>query len=253
MKGIYYSLYLLTHPYKSPASAGLFRYSKYSFSSTHFNTSFLLQPLAETIVNAQFYCMHRYFVIYKPYLVLSEFSSEEGKQTLKDFFTVPKDVYPVGRLDNDSEGLLILTNDKQLNHRLLNPSFSHEREYWVQVDGGITIQAIQQLQQGVTISVDGKKHHTKPCKAMLFKEEPALPQRTPPIRFRKEIPAPWISLTLTEGKNRQVRKMTAAVGFATLRLVRYRIENILLGNMQPGDIIEMNKEDIFKKLFDKTQ
>jgi 23S rRNA pseudouridine2457 synthase len=167
--------------------------------------------------------MIHYFLIYKPYLVLSQFSAEPGKQSLADFFDVPRDVYPVGRLDHDSEGLLLLTNDKQLNHRLLDPGFGHEREYWVQVDGAITDEAIHQLQKGVEINVDGKRYRTKPCIASLFVTPPVVPDRNPPIRFRKEIPAQWIRMVLTEGKNRQVRKMTARTGFPTLRLIRYRI------------------------------
>jgi 23S rRNA pseudouridine2457 synthase len=193
--------------------------------------------------------MYHYFIIYKPYAVLSQFSSEAGRKTLKDFFDVPVDVYPVGRLDNDSEGLLLLTNDKQLNHRLLHPSFAHEREYWVQVDGAITQEAIDQLQNGVEINIDGKLYHTKKATASLFTNEPAVPARNPPIRFRKEIPAPWIRLILTEGKNRQVRKMTAKTGFPTLRLIRYRIEGIELGSLQPGEMISLSKTDIYKKLF----
>jgi 23S rRNA pseudouridine2457 synthase len=190
-----------------------------------------------------------YFIIHKPYLVLSQFSFVDGKQTLKDFFDVPKDVYPVGRLDNDSEGLLILTNDKKLNHRLLTPQFAHEREYWAQVDGSLTPQALQQLQKGVDIGVDGKQYHTKPCKAILFNVEPNVAERNPPIRVRKNIPAPWLKLILTEGKNRQVRKMTATVGFPTLRLIRYRIETITLDNLQPGDMLQLSQKEIYKKLF----
>jgi 23S rRNA pseudouridine2457 synthase len=193
--------------------------------------------------------MNHYFIIYKPYLVLSQFSAVEKKKTLADFFDLPRDVYPVGRLDHDSEGLLILTNDTSLNHRLLDPAFAHEREYWVQVDGAVTAEAIQELERGVTINVDGKLYNTKPCKASLFTIEPSLPQRDPPIRFRKEIPAPWISMILTEGKNRQVRKMTAKVGFPTLRLVRHRIEELSLGNMQPGEMITLPRSTIYKKLF----
>jgi 23S rRNA pseudouridine2457 synthase len=195
--------------------------------------------------------MHRYYIIYKPYLVLSQFSAQEGKQTLADFFSVPKDVYPVGRLDADSEGLLILTNDKALNHRLLNPSFAHEREYWAQVDGNATTEAVSSLQKGVTINIDGIMYATKPCKTSLFTTEPIVPTRTPPIRFRKEIPAPWVQLILTEGKNRQVRKMTAAIGFPTLRLIRHRIESITLGTMQPADMMELSKASIYKKLFNE--
>ena len=194
--------------------------------------------------------MPRYFIIYKPFQVLSQFSASEGKQTLKDFFKVPADVYPVGRLDYDSEGLLFLTNDTQLNHRLLHPQFRHEREYWVQVDGNIDAPAIERLQTGVTISIDSKPFHTAPCKAGIFNEAPALPETNPPIRFRKLIPAPWIWLTLSEGKNRQVRKMTAAVGFPTLRLVRYRIARITLDTLKPGQQREFTKDMIYPLLFE---
>ncbi|MEO8173093.1 MAG: pseudouridine synthase [Sediminibacterium sp.] len=193
--------------------------------------------------------MNHYFIIYKPYLVLSQFSAVEEKQTLSDFFDVPKDVYPVGRLDHDSEGLLLLTNDKELNHRLLDPKFAHEREYWVQVDGPINMHAVQQLQKGVTINVDGKQYSTKPCRASLFEHDPVVPERNPPIRFRKEIPAPWVRMILTEGKNRQVRKMTAKIGFPTLRLMRYRMEGLSLDAMQPGDLIQLDRSIIYQKLF----
>jgi len=193
--------------------------------------------------------MNYYFIIYKPYLVQSQFSPVEGKQTLADFFDVPVDVYPVGRLDHDSEGLLILTNDKELNHRLLHPKFKHEREYWVQVDGAITPDAVAQLSKGVRIAVDGKQHLTAPAKVHRFETEPVIPVRNPPIRFRKEIPAPWISMVLQEGKNRQVRKMTASVGFPTLRLIRYRIEQITIDGMQPGDLVSLSKTFLYKQLF----
>jgi len=192
-----------------------------------------------------------YYVIYKPYLVLSQFSAVEGKQTLADYFDVPKDVYPVGRLDYDSEGLLILTNDKQLNNRLLNPLFAHEREYWVQVDGAATQEAVVQLQKGVSINIDGKQYRTKPCKASLFAEPPVVPERNPPIRFRKEIPAPWFRLELKEGKNRQVRRMTAAVGFPTLRLIRYRIEKLTIDHLQPGEMMKMEQKELYKLLFNQ--
>lgn len=192
--------------------------------------------------------MNYYFIIYKPYLALSQFSPLEEKKTLADFFDVPKDVYPVGRLDHDSEGLLLLTNDKQLNHRLLDPKFAHKREYWVQVDGAVTKDAVDELRKGVTINVDGKLHRTKPADVFLFDEEPVLPQREPPIRFRKEIPAPWLSIVLAEGKNRQVRKMTAKVGFPTLRLVRYRIEGLSVEGMQPGEIRSFNQDYIYQQL-----
>src|SRR5437868_8477119 len=114
--------------------------------------------------------MHHYFIIYKPYKVLSQFSSSEGKESLSDYFAVPKDVYPIGRLDYDSEGLLILTNDTRLNHLLLNPKYKHEREYWVQVEGLVTPESLNDLQAGVMITIDGKQHKTLPCKASAFEE-----------------------------------------------------------------------------------
>jgi 23S rRNA pseudouridine2457 synthase len=193
--------------------------------------------------------MHRYFIIYKPFQVLSQFTAEGNKQSLKDFFKVPADVYPVGRLDYDSEGLLLLTNDKQLNHQLLNPQFAHEREYWAQVEGQITDVAAQQLAMGVTIAVDGKQYRTKPCEAFVLQEAPLVPARNPPIRFRKNIPDSWLKLVLTEGKNRQVRKMTAQAGFPTLRLIRYRIEELTIEGMQPGDMRELKRAAIYTSLF----
>ncbi len=192
--------------------------------------------------------MNRYFIIYKPYSVLSQFTSDERQQNLSHFFSVAKDVYAVGRLDYDSEGLLILTNDKAFNHRLLNPKFEHEKEYWVQVEGAITGDALLQLQMGVDINIDGKLYRTKPCEALRLPDDVTVPPRNPPIRFRKEIPTSWISIILTEGKNRQVRKMTAKAGYPTLRLIRQRIVNIELGNMQPGEMIELSKKAVYKKL-----
>lgn len=180
---------------------------------------------------------------------MSQFSREGDKPTLADLpFQFPKDIYPVGRLDADSEGLLLLTNDSFLNNRLLNPKFKHQRTYFVQVEGQISTKAVQKLQTGVTISIDRKPHKTLPTKVQVLVNEPQLPERNPPIRFRQNIPTSWISLTLHEGKNRQVRRMTAAVDFPTLRLVRWAIENVKLGTMQPADVIEVEKEWLFKKL-----
>lgn len=176
--------------------------------------------------------------------MLCQFTSPDGKQTLKDFFNVPSDVYAVGRLDYDSEGLLILTNDKKLNHALLHPIQQHQREYWLQVDGDITTDAILQLQKGVSISVEGKKYQTQKCQATIFKTAPMVPQRNPPIRVRKLVPDSWLKIILTEGKNRQVRKMTAAVGFPTLRLIRYRIENCTLEGLQPGEMRILSKQEM---------
>ena len=194
-----------------------------------------------------------YFLIYKPYLMLSQFSREGDKVgprsvTLADLdFNFPTDVYPVGRLDADSEGLLLLTSDKQLNHRLLNPKFRHNRTYQVQVDGTVTEEACRQLSEGVTISVDGKSYHTLPATARPI-PEPVLPERNPPIRYRASIPTSWLSIALYEGKNRQVRKMTAAVGFPTLRLVRWAIENLTAEGMTPGQVRELSRADALRGL-----
>jgi 23S rRNA pseudouridine2457 synthase len=187
--------------------------------------------------------MHQYYILYKPFQVLSQFSREESKRTLKDIAPVPPDVYPVGRLDFDSEGLLILTNDRRLNHLLLDPAFGHEREYWVQVEGAIDDNALRQLASGVTITIDHRPYTTRPAKARVLTDA-HVPERDPPIRYRAQIPTNWISLTLTEGKNRQVRKMTASVGFPTLRLIRYRILRFTIDGMQPGEMREIRKEDI---------
>ncbi|MFD2933092.1 pseudouridine synthase [Spirosoma flavum] len=189
-----------------------------------------------------------YFLVYKPYLMLSQFSREGDKQTLADLdVDFPTDVYPVGRLDADSEGLLLLSSDKQLNHRLLNPKFRHNRTYYVQVEGALTDAACRQLSEGVTISVDGKPYHTLPAKAMPI-DAPNVPDRNPPIRYRASIPTSWLSIALHEGKNRQVRKMTAAVGFPTLRLVRWTIENLTADGMIPGQVCELSRVETLQGL-----
>jgi 23S rRNA pseudouridine2457 synthase len=193
----------------------------------------------------------RYFVAYKPYNMLCQFRDTEGRATLSDLAVFPKDVYAVGRLDQDSEGLLILTNDARLNHRLLDPQYGHERTYWVQVEGVPSAEAMKRLEEGVTIQVDGENYHTRPARAFVFDTPPSLPPRNPPIRFRKTVPDTWISLTLTEGKNRQVRKMTAQVGHPTLRLVRAGIEGLDLGGLQPGEVVEVRQEEIFAWLFSR--
>jgi 23S rRNA pseudouridine2457 synthase len=195
--------------------------------------------------------MPEYFIFHKPFQVLSQFSAEGNKKTLSDFFPhISKNIYPVGRLDFDSEGMLLLTDDKSLTHQLLDPGFAHPRTYWVQVDGAITSDAIQQLQQGVTINIDGKQYHTKKATAIILEEQPGVAERNPPVRFRKNIPTSWISLTLTEGKNRQVRKMTAAAGYPTLRLIRYAIGKLTLDGIEPGSYKVMD-EKIKELLFAK--
>jgi len=190
--------------------------------------------------------VYQYFIAYKPFGVLTQFSGEGP--TLATLGEFPKEVYPVGRLDKDSEGLLLLTDDKGLNHQLLNPRFAHQRTYYVQVEGIPTPEALAQLQAGVTIQVDGKGYQTKPALVKLLAEAPALPDRNPPIRFRATIPDRWLALTLIEGKNRQVRKMTAAVGFPSLRLVRFSMEKITLDGMEAGEVRELSQELVYRSL-----
>ena len=192
--------------------------------------------------------MNNYFIAHKPYRVLSQFSSEDGKQTLKDFFDVPRNVYPVGRLDYDSEGLLLLTDDKKLNKLLLDPTQKHEREYWVQIEGMMSEVAINELEQGIFIQSNAKKYLTKKCIVKKFSASPKVMERTPPIRYRKNIADTWIRIILTEGKNRQVRKMTARVGYPTLRLIRYRIENITLGELKAGEMRKIFQEEMYNLL-----
>ena len=192
--------------------------------------------------------MKRYFAVYKPFGVLSQFTAPPGKTSLKDIFHLPADVYPVGRLDEDSEGLLLLTNDATFQHRLSDPAFKHEKEYLVQVEGLFTEEARRAMERGVTIRIKGEDHRTRPCTCRLLAVAPDLPERTPPIRVRKSIPDSWISVVLTEGKNRQVRRMTAAVGFPTLRLVRWRSGALDLGSMRPGEAREIDAKEAARLL-----
>lgn len=194
--------------------------------------------------------MHRYFLIHKPYGMLSQFTVDSKKyKTLADLgFEFPKDVYAVGRLDADSEGLLLLTNDKAVNHRLLQPGNGHKRTYFVQVDFAVTEAALSQLRNGVNISINGESYHTKSAGAEMIQKPDWIGERVPAVRFRKEIPTSWISITLREGKNRQVRRMTASVGHPTLRLVRQSIEQHAVDLIQPGEVIELNKIDFYLRL-----
>ena len=183
---------------------------------------------------------NRYIIFHKPYGVLSQFTQESPKHiTLKEYIDVP-DVYAVGRLDWDSEGLLLLTNDGQLQHRLAHPRFGHQRTYWAQVERIPDLDAIYKLQSGVEI----QDYRTRPAQVRLLLEEPSIVQRIPPIRFRKNIPTAWLEMTLTEGKNRQVRRMTAAVGFPTLRLIRISIGNIQLDDLSPGQWRELTSLEV---------
>lgn len=169
---------------------------------------------------------------HKPYGVLSQFTPEPGSRwrTLAEF-GLPTGVYPLGRLDADSEGLLLLSDEPGLNHRLLEPARAHRREYWVQVERLPSPEAIARLKRG-GLEIDG--HKTLPCHASLLNHAPAIAPRDPPVRFRKNVPDCWLALELTEGKNRQVRRMTAAVGHPTLRLLRVRIGSFSLGTLAPG-------------------
>ncbi len=184
---------------------------------------------------------HKYFLINKPFNVLSQFTDSSGRQTLGDIKSFPKDVYPVGRLDYDSEGLLLLTNNRLLIDKLLNPKYNHEKEYLVQVEGILDKIALKKLSDGVLIS----GYKTKPAKVELLTNPPKIWERNKPIRFRANIPTSWIKITISEGKNRQVRKMTATVGHPTLRLIRTKICNLKIGNLLPGQSRELSEKEIF--------
>ena len=174
--------------------------------------------------------MSTVIIFNKPYGVLSQFTPEAGHPAL-DSFGFPPGVYAAGRLDHDSEGALLLTDNGKLIKKLLDPKYEHPRTYLAQVDGQITEDAVRKLAKGVDI----KGYHTKPCKAEIVEAPAWIWERTPPVRFRANIPTSWVKLTLIEGKNRQVRHMTAAVGFPTLRLVRVQIGNVPLGGLKPGE------------------
>lgn len=192
--------------------------------------------------------MYRYFAIYKPFGMLSQFTVEGGNTSLASIdFKFPQDVYPVGRLDSDSEGLLLLTNDKKVNHRLLEPTYKHKRKYLVQVEGEISAEATKVLEAGMELNDKGKTYRTLPAKAKVI-PEPALPERTPPVRFRKNVPTSWVEISISEGKNRQVRKMTAAAGFPTLRLIRIEIEDLRLSKQENGWVEELKKLDFYSRL-----
>ena len=170
-----------------------------------------------------------FIAFHKPYGVLSQFTKEAPDHRTLAEFGFPKHVYPIGRLDWDSEGLLLLSDETEWNEKLLHPRHAHERTYQAQVEGLATTEAMTRLQKGVLI----QGYKTAPCKARLLKD-PGYPPRVPPIRSRLSVPTSWIELILTEGKNRQVRRMTAAVGFPTLRLIRVAIGSLGLGDLTVG-------------------
>ncbi|MEX1190498.1 MAG: pseudouridine synthase [Brumimicrobium sp.] len=185
-----------------------------------------------------------YYAIFKPYGMLCQFTGEDGDSLLGDLYDFPKDVYSIGRLDKDSEGLLLMTNDNRFKARILEPKYKIPKTYYAQVDGDITTEGIKYLSEGkIEIKHKGNKHKVAPAVCLKI-NDPGFPERSVPIRFRKNIPTSWVSLTISEGKNRQVRKMTAAAGFPTLRLVRFAIGNCKLGKMLPGDVIEITPEDV---------
>ncbi|NRA11737.1 MAG: pseudouridine synthase [Crocinitomicaceae bacterium] len=179
-----------------------------------------------------------YFALYKPYGYLSQFSGESNDKLLGELYDFPKDVYSIGRLDKDSEGLILLTNDNRYKTQLLDPDSEKQKTYWVQVEGDISDRALFELQEGtITIAHKGRNHRVKKaiCEKM---DPPIIPDREPAIRARVNIPTSWIQISITEGKNRQVRKMTAAVGFPTLRLIRVSFDNQELKDLEPGQVRE---------------
>jgi len=183
--------------------------------------------------------MHQNFILFKPYGYLSQFIYElkRKKKLLGELHDFPEGTMAIGRLDEDSEGLLLLTTDGKVSEQIRSKKV--DKEYYVQVDGIITTEAIEQLQKGVEIGFEGGKYTTKPCSAFIVTEIPDFGPRAKKIRDERHGPTSWASITVNEGKFRQVRKMTAAVGFPTLRLVRVRIGNVYLQNLKAGEVIEV--------------
>ena len=199
-------------------------------------------------VFVKIYCMnqHRHFLIHKPYGYLSQFVYElkRNKKKLGELYDFPPNTMAIGRLDEDSEGLLLLTTDGMMSEIVRGKKV--EKEYYVQVDGLINQDAIEKLKKGVEIGFDGKKYTTKKCKASILESVPEFGDRGKKIRDDRHGPTSWLSITINEGKFRQVRKMTSAVGFPTLRLVRIRIGNIHLQNLQAGEVVEVSDFQITK-------
>ncbi|MFY8181766.1 MAG: pseudouridine synthase [Flavobacterium sp.] len=182
---------------------------------------------------------HQHFLIYKPYGYLSQFIYElkRPKKLLGELYDFPENTMAIGRLDEDSEGLLLLTTDGMMSEIVRSKKV--EKEYYVQVDGIVTQEAIEELKNGVLIGFNGKKYLTKKCTAHILNEIPNFPERAKKIRDERHGPTSWLSITINEGKFRQVRKMTSAVGFPTLRLVRVRVGNIYLNDLNPGEVLEV--------------
>lgn len=180
---------------------------------------------------------HRHFILHKPFGYISQFKTNVKKKLLGELYPFPEGTMSIGRLDQNSEGLLLLTTDGKASSFITSSKI--EKEYYAQVDGIITPEAIEQLQYGVEIGLRNEKYITKPCEAFALQEAPEFAARSRKIRDDRHGPTSWVSITLTEGKNRQVRKMTAAAGFPTLRLIRVRVGSIYLENINPGQVIEV--------------
>lgn len=180
---------------------------------------------------------------HKPYGVLCQFTPDQPGQRVLAEFAFPRGVYPVGRLDMDSEGLLLLTDEAGFNHRFLDPDRGHPRTYLAQVEGVPTEEALLRLRRG---GIDIQGHRSRPCEVCLMDPQPGIPPRDPPVRFRKSIPTSWIELRLVEGKNRQVRRMTAAVGFPTLRLIRVAVGGFAAPDLAAGEWRELSPAEIGK-------
>jgi 23S rRNA pseudouridine2457 synthase len=191
--------------------------------------------------------MMKYFILHKPYGMLSQFTREGNHPVLSDAYDFPKDVYPVGRLDHDSEGLLILTNDKRLNALLLSPEYKKQKTYAALVEGKPEAKHFEQLKKGLTINLKGVKHKVQAVHADYLPDFNPV-ERIPPVNYTKHDTHTWIKLVITEGKNRQVRRMMAGVGFPVLRLIRIGIENLFLNDLPSGAVRIVNGKDLYKSL-----
>jgi 23S rRNA pseudouridine2457 synthase len=183
--------------------------------------------------------MFRYILFHKPYGVLSQFTPEDGARSLAEF-GLPKNIYPAGRLDKDSEGLLLLTDDGPLIEKLLNPLNEKPKTYWALVERVPSEDSLEKMRKGLKI----ENYLTRPCQVKIMDPFPDIPPRNPPVRIRKSIQDVWLEIRIVEGKNRQVRKMTAAIGHPTLRLIRKKMANLELGDLLPGQWREISREDI---------
>lgn len=183
--------------------------------------------------------MPRYILFHKPYGVLSQFTPEDGARSLAEF-NLPKNVYAAGRLDKDSEGLLLLTDDGPLIDKLAHPKNEKQKTYWALVERVPTEEELQKMRKGLRI----EDYQTKPCEVKILDPQPEVPPRDPPVRVRKTVQDVWLEIKITEGKNRQVRKMTAAIGHPTLRLIRVGIGNLKVGDLKPGHWREISLDDI---------